>query len=78
MKNFEEYEKQLKNSPHGGKIMELAKSEEGQSISKMLDGEQVEKAARSGDTAALKNILTQVLSTPEGKAFAKKLQDSMK
>ncbi len=78
MSGFEEYEKQLKNSPQGSRIMELANSGEGQRLSKMLDGKQIEKAAKSGDMDTLKSILTQVLSTPEGKSLAKKLQDGMK
>ena len=36
-----------------------------------------ERAAKSGDTAALKNILSQVLSTDEGKRLAEKLKKAM-
>ena len=38
-----------------------------------LDAEAVEKAARSGDAAALQSILTQVLATEEGRALAEQL-----
>ena len=78
MKNFEELERQLKDSPHAQQIMDAAKSAEGQRLAKTLDAQAVEKAAKSGDAAALKNILAQVLSTPDGKALAQKLQEAMK
>ncbi len=78
MKNFDEYERQLKNNPNAKRIMAAADSEEGRRLAQTLNAEAVEKAARSGDAAALKNILTQVLSTPDGKALAKKLQDAIK
>lgn len=78
MKNFDEYERQLKNNPNAKRIMAAADSEEGRRLAQTLNAEAVEKAARSGDAAALKNILSQVLSTPDGKALAKKLQDAIK
>ena len=78
MKNFDEYERQLKNNPNAKRIMAAADSEEGRRLAQTLNAEAVEKSARSGDAAALKNILTQVLSTPDGKALAKKLQDAIK
>ena len=42
-----------------------------------IDAGAVEHAAKSGDAAALKSILTQVLSTPEGKALAQQVQKAM-
>lgn len=54
-----------------------AASREGQRIMRSLDPAAVEKAAREGDAAALKNILSRVLSTPDGKALAEKLRQSM-
>ena len=65
----------MKNSPHAQQLKAAAASPEGQRLAKQLDARAVEQAARSGDAAALKNILTQILSTPDGKALAQRLQD---
>ena len=43
----------------------------------MVDQDKLERAAKSGDTAALKDILSQVLSTDEGKRLAEKLKKAM-
>lgn len=78
MNQFSELEQKLRNDPNADKIMKAANSEEGRRISQSLDQSALEKAAKSGDAAALKNILSQVLSTPDGKALAQKLQEVMK
>lgn len=78
IQNLGELEKQLKNNPQAGKMLEkAAASEEGRRIMRSVDSAAVEKAAREGDAAALKSILSQVLSTPDGRALAKKLRQSM-
>ncbi|MGN1001880.1 MAG: hypothetical protein ACI4PC_03840 [Oscillospiraceae bacterium] len=79
MPNLDEWEKQMKKNPRAGKMMETAAmSQEGRRIMQSVDAAAVEKAAREGDTAALKSILSQVLSSPDGKALAQKLQETMK
>lgn len=78
MKNFADYEKELKNSPKRDRLMEAANSAEGRRLAAAMDTEAIEKAARSGDSAALKNILAQVLSSPDGQALAKKISGLMK
>lgn len=75
---FEHWEQQMKNSPHAEQLKAAAESPEGQRLAKQLDSKAVEQAARSGDAGALKNILAQVLSTPDGKALAQRLQEAMK
>ena len=77
MNNFSELEKQLRGNPNAEKLMKAADCAEGRRIAQSLDQTAVEKAARDGDSAALKNILSQVLSTPDGKALAQKLQQAM-
>ena len=42
-------------------------------IGAAIDGAAAERAVRSGDAAQLKALLTQILSTSEGKALAEKL-----
>lgn len=78
MPDLNELEKQLKNDPKTGKLVEAAASSaEGRRVMASLDSAAVEKAAREGDAAALKSILSQVLSTPDGKALARKLSQAM-
>ena len=54
-----------------------AESAAGQKLMQSVDAGAVKRAAKSGDTAALKSILTQVLSTPEGRELAEKVQKAM-
>jgi hypothetical protein len=74
MEDFSKLEQQLRSDD---RIKAAADSPEGRRISASIDQQAVEKAAREGDSAALKDILTQVLSTPDGKALAEKLRQAM-
>ena len=78
LKNFDDLAREFKSEGNARRLQALADSPEGQRLAKQLDGKAVEQAARSGDTAALKHILAQVLSTPDGKALAQRLQEAMK
>lgn len=78
MSNFSELEKQFRGNPNAERLMKAADCAEGRRITQSLDQAAIEKAAKSGDTAALQSILTQVLSTPDGRALAQKLQQAMK
>lgn len=77
MKDFERIGKELERRGKTGSIKSIAESEDGQRISKMIDTEAVERAARSGDAAAMKNILGQVLGTAEGKRLAESIRRMM-
>ena len=78
MKNFFELERELKSGPNGQRLSALADSDEGRRLSAMLDPNEVERAAKQGDTQALQSILRRVLSTPDGRALAEKLSQTMK
>ena len=78
MNNFSELERQLRSNPNAEKLMKAADCAEGRRISQSLAQAAIERAAKSGDTAALQGILAQVLSTPDGRALAQKLQQAMK
>lgn len=73
MRDLENIGKQLQKSGKANELRSLAESPEGKRISEMLDAKTVEQAAKSGDTAALQEILRKVLSTDDGKALARKL-----
>ena len=77
MADLESLEREIKSSLAAEKLREAAASAEGQKILQSLDTSAVEKAAKAGDMQALKNILSGVLSTPEGQALAKKIRQSM-
>ena len=77
MKDFERIGKELERRGKTDSIKSIAESEDGQRISRMIDTEAVERAARSGDAAAMKNILGQVLGTAEGKRLAESIRRMM-
>ena len=52
----------------------LAGSPEGKKLAAEFDEREVRAAATQGDTAAMQDILRRVLSTPEGRALAEKVQ----
>ena len=75
--DFEKLGRELQRQGKTEKLKSLADSEEGRAVSRMVDAEAVQKAAKSGDAAALKSILSQVLSTSEGKRLAESLKKAM-
>lgn len=77
MKDLERLGEELSRSGKGERLKSLADTAEGKAVSRMVDQEKLGQAAKSGDTAALKDILSQVLSTDEGKRLAEKLKKAM-
>lgn len=77
MADLESLQREIKSSAAAEKLREAAASEEGQRVLRHLDAAKVEQAAKAGDMQALKDILSGVLSTPEGQALAKKIRQSM-
>ena len=77
MVDLESIQKEIKSSPAGEALKAAAESAEGKKVLESLDAEKVEKAAREGDMASLRQILSGVLSTPEGQALAQKIRKSL-
>lgn len=77
MNGFEDVEKRLKQDGKMSRLKAIADSKDGKALANTLDPKQVEQAARSGDTAALRAIISQVLNTEEGKRLADKVKDAM-
>ena len=75
---FEKIGKELQRQGKTEKLKSLADSEEGRAVSRMVDADAIGKAAKSGDAAALKAILSQVLSTSEGQKLAESIKNAMK
>ena len=70
MQNFEEIGRQLKQSGKERELRRLAETADGQKLCSMIDRQALEKAAKSGDAEALKNMLGKLLSTEEGQRLA--------
>ena len=77
MLDLERVKAEIEKSGKKDRLKSLADSAEGRAVSRMLDPAAVEKAAKSGDTAALQSILSDVLSTDEGKRLAERLKKAM-
>lgn len=75
--DLDSIQKEIKSSPAGEALKAAAESAEGKKVLESLDAEKVEKAAREGDMASLRQILSGVLSTPEGQALAQKIRKSL-
>ena len=78
MQNFEELGRELDRRGKTDKLKTLADSREVQKLGQMLDPAAVERAARSGDSQAIKSLLSSVLSTREGQKLAQSVQQLMK
>lgn len=70
----------LKNEAlSGGRAKEIDRvvnSEQGKRIGKMVDGAALKNAVNSGDSATINQIVSQFLSTNEGKALVKQINES--
>lgn len=77
MLDLERVNAEIEKSGKKDRLKSLADSAEGRAVSRMLDPAAVEKAAKNGDTAALQSILSDVLSTDEGKRLAERLKKAM-
>lgn len=77
MQNFESIGRELERRGKTEEIKNIAQSEDGLKISRMIDSQAIENAAKSGDNQALRNILGSVLSTEEGKRLAQNIKRLM-
>ena len=76
MKEFEKMSRELLTGGKKGAVDSVVNSKEGKSISKMVDGNALKKAAMEGDQETLNRILAKVMSTEDGKAFVRKISES--
>lgn len=77
MQNFENIGKELSRRGKTEDIKRIAESADGQCVSRMVDSRALEQAAKSGDNAALRDILSSVLSTAEGQRLAESVKKLM-
>ncbi len=77
MKNIERIGEELRKSGRSDELVKLAQSPDGKAVSRLVDADAVGRAAKSGDTEALWDILRGVLSTEEGRRLAESLRKAM-
>lgn len=69
---------QLERTLRGKKeLAAAAESPEGKRLASRIDDKALRDAAKRGDTGALKQILQQVLATPEGRQLAEKVKKAV-
>ena len=74
MQDLEKLAQELRREGKADGIRALADSADGRKLGQMIDGRAVEQAVRSGDSAALQQILRGVLGTAEGRRLAEDLR----
>lgn len=77
MKDIEKLGEELRKSGRSDALMKLAQSPDGKAVSRLVDADDLGRAAKSGDTDALRDILRGVLSTDEGRRLAENLRKAM-
>lgn len=75
--DMNEYAKILREGKSGQALQELTQSELGAKLAAKWGGADIEKAAREGDAETLSRLLQSVLSTPEGREFAARVQKTV-
>lgn len=77
MQDLKKVAEELRRNGKTEDLRSLADSADGRKLGQMIDGAVVENAVRTGDSAALQQILKGVLSTAEGKRLAENLRKMM-
>ena len=77
MQNFEQLVRELERRGKTEQIKQLAESEDGVKLAKLIDANAVEQAAKSGDSEAMRSLLSYMLSTQEGKRLAESVRRMM-
>ena len=77
MQNFEQLGRELERRGKTEQIKQLAESEDGAKLAKLIDANAVKQAAKSGDGEALRSLLSSMLSTQEGKRLAESVRRMM-
>ena len=75
MSDFDKMSRELLKGGNADELKKVVNSAEGKKISGMVDGNALKKAVAEGDSGTINRILSQFLSTEEGKALAKKIGD---
>ncbi len=77
MQNFERLGEELTRRGKTDGLRALAESEDGARLAGMIDTAGIERAAKSGDSEALRAMLGSVLRTDEGRRLAEGIRKLM-
>ena len=74
MQDWEKIGEELKKSGRSGELNALAASADGQKLGRMVDAQALAEAARTGNTAALREAAGRLMATAEGQRMRAALQ----
>ena len=74
MQNWEELAKELQRRGQAEQLKNLAASADGQQLSRQVDPKALAEAAKSGDTQALRRMMSGILNTAEGQRICAAVQ----
>lgn len=77
MQSFDGLTAGLLRGGKGEQLRALAASREGETLARRLDAGAIERAAASGDSAALRALLSRALNTAEGRRLAEDIRRVM-
>ena len=78
MQNLEQIGEELQRRGQAEQLKTLAASADGQKLRGMVDRTALAEAARSGDTEALRSIMSRLLSTAEGRRLSAEVQKMLR
>lgn len=78
MNDFDKIQNEIKNSNKSKAIENLAASSEAKRIGKMINGDELKKAAATGDKEKLTSILERVMNTEDGKKLLSEISENFK
>lgn len=74
VQDLEKIGKELRSNGQAERLKTLAASADGQKLRQMADRSALAEAARKGDTAAMRDMMSRLLATAEGQRLSAELQ----
>ena len=74
---LEEYARAVRQGGGADALEKLARSGQGEKLLQKVDGEKLAAAAKAGDMQALGRMVNAILSTPEGRSFAREVKKAV-
>lgn len=75
--DMDAYIRQLREGKNGEALQRLAESDVGAALTERFGGSELEAAIRRGDTQMMMDQLQSLLSTPEGRSFARQVKKAV-
>ena len=77
MRDLRDLGRELESGGKSEAIRRLAESSEGRKLGGLVDAQAAQRALQSGDTAAMRDLLSRVLATDEGRRLAENVRKLM-